>query len=248
MQQANKFKAIVFKEFKEFFSLKFSWIFFVSFTFASGALTFYAGDLFAHNVAETKNFFIYQSYLYIFFLPILSMNIWQKERSQKTMEWLLSLGAKNATLVLAKFTFLFSLFAILLSLTIPIFLSFEFLGNIQTRMALSGYLACFLLGLTYLSIGQFTSFVIKNQALAFMANLSLIFLFSATSFEKILYALIENSSKINSFKLLEFSFSENFLTLVKGNLSLSSLMFFISAIGVFLVLNSFALNYDKFRN
>lgn len=247
MHQWHRFTAVFFKEFKEFFSTKFSWFFLTSFVFITGSLTFYAQDILTKNLADSRSFFLYISYLYIVFIPILTMNIWQKERAQKSLELLLSLGARNIVLVLAKFSFLVVITFLMLISSLPIFFSFLYLGNIEVQVALSGYLGAFLLGIAYVSVGQFSSFIMKNQAGAFILSLSLMLLFSAPSLEKIRYLFVESSAHISSLKILEFSFSENYLNLIKGNLSLSSLIFFISASGIFLAINTLALNWDRFK-
>lgn len=247
MHQWHRFKAVFFKEFKEFFSTKFSWFFLTTFALMVGSLTFYSQDILTKNLADISSFYIYISYLYMVFIPILTMNIWQKERAHKSLELLLSLGAKNFVLVLAKFSFLISIIFLMLISSLPIFFSFLYLGNIEIQLALGAYLGAFLLGIAYASVGQFSSFIMKNQAGAFILSLSLILLFSAPSLEKIRYLFLESSAHISSLKILEFSFSENYLNLISGYLSLNSLVFFISATGFFLVLNTLALNWDKFK-
>lgn len=245
--QFEIFKAIFFKEHKSFFSTRFSWIYLIFFAFASGALTFYSGSLFEKNYADLSTMFFYQSYIYIFFLPILTMNLWQRDKSDKSFEMLLTIGAKNSTLVLAKYIFAYSIFLIMLLLTFGVFSSLIYLGNIEMRLALSGYLGCLLLGATYLAIGQFASFIAKNQAGAFLINLLFLAIFSIVSFEKLRLFATDFFSQNLSLKLLNFSFQQNFANLVAGKISLSSVVFFVSITIIFLALNTLFLNYYRFK-
>ena len=73
------------------------------FLFVTGVFTFYLGNFFTRGQADLKAFFLFHPWLYLFFIPAISMRLWAEERKGGTIELLLTLPVSIGHVVLAKF-------------------------------------------------------------------------------------------------------------------------------------------------
>ena len=88
------------------------------------------------------------------------------ERRTGTVEFLITLPATSWDLTLGKFLACFILLCVALLLTLPLPVFVSFVGNLDWGPVLAGYAAAILLGSSYLSIGLFISAKTENQIVA----------------------------------------------------------------------------------
>ena len=107
-------------------------------------------------------------YLYLLFLPAISMRLWAEERRTRTFEMLLSLPMTPGQLVAGKFLAGLALLALLLSSSLPIVVLLASLGSPDPGLIAGGYLAAFLAGALLLAVGLVVSCLSKDQVTAFV--------------------------------------------------------------------------------
>ena len=82
--------AITAREFAGYFATPLAFVFIIVFLLANGLATFYLGAYFAMGQADLTSFFMFHPWLYLFFLPAISMRLWAEERRNGSIELLLT--------------------------------------------------------------------------------------------------------------------------------------------------------------
>ena len=116
------------REFASYFTTPVAWIFLMIFVSLSGLLTFYAGDFFGRGQADLQSFFLFHPWLYVFLIPAVSMRMWAEERRSGTIEMLMTLPVSTGELVLGKFFAAWAFVGVALLLTLPMWLTVNYLG------------------------------------------------------------------------------------------------------------------------
>ena len=70
------------REFAGYFSTPLAFVFIVVFLLANGLATFYLGAWFEMGQADLTSFFMFHPWLYLFFLPAISMRLWAEEKKE----------------------------------------------------------------------------------------------------------------------------------------------------------------------
>src|SRR5690606_12929264 len=120
-------------------------------------------SFFLINQADMRGYFSLLPWVFLFFVPAITMRSWAEEKKVKTLELLLSWPVSDFQVVFGKFlaAFGFLSIAILLSVTIPITISI--LGSPDPGPIIGGYMGVLLMGAAYLSIGLWVSSYTENQ-------------------------------------------------------------------------------------
>ncbi len=132
--------------------------------------------IFVENQASMDRIFGLLPFLFILFIPAITMRSIAEERKSGTIELLLTMPIRDTEIILGKFFAAWSLIAITLLLTLPYPITLSFLGNIDVGAICGGYLGLLLLSATYLAIGLFTSSLTQNQIIAFILSFFIIIL------------------------------------------------------------------------
>ena len=120
------------------------------------------------NQAEMRNFFALMPWIFLFFIPAVTMKLWAEEKKLGTVEILMTLPIRDYEVVIGKFLASFALLTVtvLLSLILPF--SVMYLGNTDGGTLITGYVGLLLMGGAYISVGLFTSTLTENQIIAFI--------------------------------------------------------------------------------
>ncbi len=105
-------------------------------------------------------------FVFLFFLPLLTMRLFAEEKNQSTLELLLTAPLRTVHLVLGKF---FGAMAISLTMVLFTFVYIGFIiawGNPDLRVLASAYLGMILTLGTFLSFGALISALCSSQAIA----------------------------------------------------------------------------------
>ncbi|MCB0815500.1 MAG: ABC transporter permease subunit, partial [Flavobacteriales bacterium] len=141
-----------------FFDSLIAFILLVVFLGVSGIFTWMLGsDVFLRGQADLQAFFGIAYWALYLFVPALTMRTLAEERRSGTLDLLLSRSVSDWQVVLGKFWASLLLIAIALACTLPYYLTVAWLGDLDHGAAWSGYLALFLLGAAYVSIGVYAS-------------------------------------------------------------------------------------------
>ncbi|MBU6299474.1 MAG: ABC transporter permease, partial [Alphaproteobacteria bacterium] len=233
------------REFAAYFATPLAYVFIVIFLFAMGAFTFYVGHFYDNGIADLSVFFGFHPWLYLFLVPAISMRLWAEERRNGTIELLLTLPVPVWASVIGKHLAAWAFTGIALSLTFPIWLTVNFLGQPDNGVILASYVGSFLLAGGYLAIGSCISATTNNQVIAFVVSVVTCFLFTVSGAPLVLdffhaWAPLPLIDAISS-----FSFLTHFTSITAGVIDLRDVVFFVSLIALFLAANVVVVDLKK---
>jgi ABC-2 type transport system permease protein len=165
----HSFWAVLKREFKSYFTTPIAYVFLVVFLFFSSYLTFKRG-FFEIRQADMTAFFVNMPLLFVFLVPAVAMRLWAEERKSGSIELLLTLPITVTQAVLGKFFAAWFFLAIALALTFPMVITVCYLGDPDTGLIVTGYIASFLMAGAFLAVGCFFSTVSKNQVISFVLS------------------------------------------------------------------------------
>jgi ABC-2 type transport system permease protein len=174
------------RELRAYFATPLAYVFIVIFLVLSGIFTFYLGNFYERNQADLNSFFLFHPWLYLFLIPAIAMRVWADERKTGTIELLLTLPITMGQAVLAKYLAAWGFVAIALGLTVPTWLTVNYLGNPDNGVILAAYIGSLLMAGCYLAIGVCISALTKSQVIAFIVGLTVCFLFTMSGFPLVL--------------------------------------------------------------
>lgn len=237
--------AIFKRELNVYFTTPIAYIFIIVFLVLSGITTFYFGDFLARGQADLMPFFYFHPWLYLIFIPAISMRVWSEERHLGTIELLFSLPITPFQAVLGKFLAAWVVAIFSLVLTFPFWLTVNYLGNPDNGVILAGYIASSLMAGSFLALGVFISSLTKNQVIAFILSVICCLFLILTGYPVVLDLLSTIMPKAVISSVASFSFLTNFQVLTKGLVEIKALIFFVSLILLGLYLNTFVLEHNK---
>jgi ABC-type uncharacterized transport system involved in gliding motility auxiliary subunit/ABC-type transport system involved in multi-copper enzyme maturation permease subunit len=170
--------AVYKREFAAYFASPLAAVFIVIFLMLAAAFTFYFGGFFEAGQADLQAFFRFHPWLYLLLVPAIAMGLWAEERKSGTLELLLTQPLTLWQAVLGKFFAAWSILALALALSFPLWVTVNWLGEPDNGVILAGYLASLLMAGAFLAIGGCLSAATRSQVLAFIlaALVSLLFL------------------------------------------------------------------------
>lgn len=237
----NHILRIMRKEFAGFFSSPVAFIFFAAFLAVTLFVFFWVDTFFARNIADVRPLFEWMPVLLIFLVSAITMRVWSEERRSGTLELLLTAPVNPLQLVLGKFIACLALVAIALLLTIPLPISVSLIGNIDWGPVFGGYLAALFLAAAYIAIGLYVSARSENQIISLII----------TALVCTIFYLI-GSNTITSFFAHDYAgllkligSGSRFESITRGVVDVRDLYYYLSLVGVFLALNVFALERQR---
>lgn len=235
------------RELSAYFSTPLAYVFIVIFLALAGAMTFFLGSFFERGQADLAPFFVFHPWLYLLLVPAISMRLWAEERKNGTIELLLTLPLTPTQAVLAKFLAAWSFAAIALVLTLPIWITVNYLGKPDNGVIVASYIGSLFMAGAYLAIGSAFSALTKNQVIAFVltAVVCLIFTVSGTPLVLNFFTGWAPANMVEAISNL--SFISNFEAISKGVIDLVGVVYFASVITLFLFANVLLINLYKAR-
>ncbi|MBI4005006.1 ABC transporter permease subunit [Candidatus Roizmanbacteria bacterium] len=189
-------------------------------------------DLFLVGSASLRPFFGVAPWILMVFVPAVAMRSIAEEKRIGTIETLLTLPISETQIVLAKFLALLTLIGIGLVLTLGLPLVLAYLVRLYIPELLVGYVGVLLLAASFLSMSIFFSSLTKNQVIAFLFSLLMLFLLLVMSTDfaaSVLPRFIQEA-------LVYFSPLYHLESFTKGIIDLRSIVYFLSFVGLFLTL------------
>lgn len=223
--------AIFKREFRSYFNSPIAYIYIITFLILSGWLFF--RPFFLFNQADMRPFFDILPWIYLFFIPVITMRLWAEEKKLGTIEILMTLPVKDHEVVLGKFLASFLFLSVVVVLTFPIPLTVSLLGNADMGPIIGGYLGSLLMGAAYIAIGLFVSSLTENQIIAFIIGVSVIFAFLIIGTDMVLLTLPYNLVPLFSY----LGLGTHFESIGRGVIDSRDIVYYLSVIGLFLFLN-----------
>src|SRR5210317_1461577 len=241
----NAVMTIARRELSGYFATPIAYIFLIIFVFLSGIFAFYIGNFFTRGQADLLPFFSFHPWLYLFLIPALAMRLWAEERKGGTIELLLTMPITMPQAVLGKFLAAWAFTAIALSLTIPIWITVNYLGEPDNGIIFASYIGSLLMAGAFLSIGSCVSAVTRNQVVAFVVSAVICLLFVLSGFPLVLDFFSIWAPEFLVSAISSFSFLTHFDAISKGVIDVRDIIYFVSLIAFWLFINTILIEYKK---
>ena len=239
--------AIFKREFQGYFSTPIAYVFMGVFVALAGVFTMYIGGFFVRAQADLTAFFGFHPWLYLFLIPALAMRLWAEERRAGTIELLLTFPVTMTQAVMGKFLAAWLFTAVALTLTFPVWITVNYLGNPDNGVILAGYLGSLLMAGAYLAIGSCISALTRNQVIAFVVSAAVCLLFVLSGYPLVLDMFSAWAPPFLVETVASFSFLGHFEDIIKGVIDLRDIVYFASLIVLWLFVNVLALEIGKVR-
>ena len=226
--------AIFKREFFSYFATPVAYVFIVIFLAMMGSLAFYVGGFFSSNQATLVSFFFYHPWLYLLLIPSISMRLWAEERKTGTVELLLTLPVSTTEAVMGKYFAAWAFAGIALSLTFPMWVTVNILGNPDNGVILASYVGSLVMAGAFLAIGSCVSALTKNQVIAFIVAATICFMFTMSGLELVLNFFRLWAPDLLIETIASMSFLSHFRAIAKGVIDFRDVVFFGSLISFFL--------------
>ncbi len=228
----NAIWTIAKKELNTFFDSLIAYLLLLIFLVLAGIFTWlYGSDVFLSGQASLRGFFVMASYLFLFFIPAITMRMLAEERNTGTIELLLTKAVTDRQVVLGKFLACLILVIVALLFTLPYYVTVARLGNIDHGATICGYLGLILISAAYIGIGLAASSITNNQIVSFLIA------FVVCVFFHVLFGFFANfTSGLVGDVLQMLSTDHHFQSIARGVIDTKDVIFFLSISGLGILL------------
>ena len=234
-------ESIARKELSAYFSSPIALIFVGVFLVATLATFFWVDAFFARNIADVRPLFRSMPLLLILLVAALTMRQWSEEQREGTLEVLLTLPVRRASLVLGKFLAVVALVAVALALTLFVPITVSWLGNLDWGPVLGGYLAALLMAAAYTAIGLYISSRTDNQIVALIVTVLLCGAFYLVGTRVVTDLTGSTLGEV----LRAIGTGSRFESIERGVIDLRDLVYYLSLSALFLTLNVISLDSKR---
>lgn len=231
--------AVFKREFRSYFDSPIGYIFITVFLVLAGWL-FYS-SFFIIDYASLRGFFELLPWMFLFFVPAVTMRLWAEEKKLGTMELLMTLPVRDIDVVIGKFLASFVFLTLTILLTWPLVYSVMTLGNPDLGPIIGGYLGAILMGGAYLAIGMFASSLNENQIITFILGVVICFALFIVGEGFVLMRL--PGAWVPVFQFL--GIGSHFRSIGRGVIDSRDIIYYLSIITFFLFMNIRALESRK---
>jgi ABC-2 type transport system permease protein len=200
-----------------------------------------------NGYATLEGMFLLAPWMYLFLVPAITMRSFADEKRSGTIEILLTHPVTDFQLVLAKFFAGLALVAFSLLPTLLYFLSVYLLGNpvgsVDVGATWGSFIGLFFLAAIYIAIGVFASSLTDNQIVSFIISMGLSFVF---------YLGLDFVASSGVPYFLEqvlswFSINNHYLSISRGVVDLSDMIYFVGMTLFFLYLTGILLRKGNLK-
>jgi ABC-2 type transport system permease protein len=165
-------KTITKRELGAYFSSPLAYVFLVIFLLLCGFFTFFvatnAGTYFRRDDASLVTFFLWHPWFYLFLVPAVGMRLWAEERRVGTLELLMTMPITSWQAIIGKFLASWLFLGLALLLTVPLWITTNYLGQPDNGVILTTYVGSWLMAGSYLAISCITSAMTRSQVVSFI--------------------------------------------------------------------------------
>jgi len=241
----NVIGALFRRELQSYFATPVAYVFIVIFLVLMGAFTFYLGNFYERGQADLGPFFIFHPWLYLLLVPAIAMRLWAEERKTGSIELLMTLPITPWQAVLGKYLAAWAFTGVALSLTFPIWITVNYLGDPDNGAIVAAYIGSFLMAGGFLAIGACLSATTPNQVIAFVITVVVCFVFLVSGFPMVLDFFTSWAPQILVDGIASLSFLTHFESISKGVIDLRDLIYFGFLILAFLYANTIVLRWRQ---
>lgn len=197
------------------------------------------------GTADLVSYFNIAPIIFLILIPAITMRAFSEEKRTGTIELLLTRPLTDMQIVLAKFFGGLTLVLFAIIPTIVYYVSIHFLGNpvgvIDDGVTIASFLGLLFVGGVFVSIGIFVSSITSNQIVALL----LAVFFSWFAF--LGFDLLATFSVFGGLDIVirALGIMEHFSSIQKGVLDTSDILYFLSAILIFILATKLSLESRK---
>ncbi|MBU2914026.1 MULTISPECIES: gliding motility-associated ABC transporter permease subunit GldF [Reichenbachiella] len=239
--------AVFIKEINSFLNSLIAYIVIAVFLTTIGLLmwVFPESSILEYGYADMSTLFNLGPYVFMFLIPAITMRFFAEEKRTGTNELLFTRPMTAIDIIMGKYLAGFVLVVLSVLPTLLYFYSVYQLGKPVGNLDISGtvgsYIGLLLLGGVFVSIGVFASAITDNQVVAFVVAVFLSF---------VLYSGLESLAAIDiwgasALILQQLSIVFHYGALSRGLIDMSDIVYFLSVIGVMLLLTKLVLDARK---
>jgi ABC-2 type transport system permease protein len=230
----NKIVALTKKELYSFFSSPIAYIILIVMLSLFNIFFFLIID--QNREVSLRDVFQLMEFMLVFFIPLLTMRLFSEEKSNGTMEFLLTAPLNLTMIVLGKYLSMLIFFTLLIGLTSTYYFIIEYFGDPDPLSILSGYLGIWLEGAFFIAVGLLASSWTSNQIIAAMVSYLILFsLYFASSFTQ----YFSGSAEHFLIQLSTHTHLENFAI---GIITPSDVVYYLAGILLCLVLTRLSID------
>jgi len=202
---------------------------------------FFTSDLFIASESSLRNVFSIIQFVFIFFVPAVTMRLLSEERKSGTIELLFTMPITDLEIVLGKYFAGLGLLVVAILFTLPYAFTVIVLGEPDIGMMVSGYFGLVLLGAAYVAMGTFASTISGNQVVSFIV--SFIIIFALWLIDKFLVIIPPVFAPVFQFLSTDYHF-EN---IIRGVIDSRDVVYYLSLVVVMLSLAKLSLESRKWN-
>ncbi len=239
----NNALSIFKRELRSYFSSPIGFVFVIFYLLVSNAFFFFVQDFFKQGQVSMRGYFAALPWVFLFFVPAITMRLWAEEKKMGTVELLLTMPIREWEVVMGKFlaSFAFLAITLLCSLTIP--LTLLYLGKPDMGVVIGSYVGALFLGSAYLAIGLYISSLTENQVVAFIISLAVIFVLLLIGIAPIYMNALGSIVAVCEY----ISLLSHFNNVTRGVIDSRDVVYYVSVIVLFLYLNVKNIEARKWR-
>ncbi|HEX6810923.1 MAG TPA: ABC transporter permease [Planctomycetota bacterium] len=214
-----------------------------------GLLLFFAsqGSLQQGSQASMQGFFALLPFLFLCFLPALTMRLWAEERKLGTIELLMTFPVRVSQLVLGKFGAVVTYLGFVLLLTLGLPLTLGIYGRVDWPPVIGAYLASLLFASSFVAVGMFWSSTTRDQIIAMLLSLVSLFVLYALGYPALIELMAGWLPAWGVDVLNGMSPYRYFESISRGVLDTRDIVYFACFCGFFLYANTLVLQGLRHR-
>lgn len=228
------------KEFFGFLNSALSFVVIVPFLLISSFI--YLRSSLVVGEASLRPFFDVLPWFLMVLVSALSMRIFSSEQESGTLELLFAHPLSETGIVLGKFLGLLGFYLVILASTLLLPISLLIFANPDPGVLIAQYLGAIFMGGVFLSIGIFSSALVRNNLSSFLlsAAISFIFILIGLDFVSLMFPGILGEI------VRELALSTHVNNIARGVLDLRDILYFLTLIAIFLIAAVIKLSTRKF--
>lgn len=226
----NRIWTVARREFKSMFDTPAGYVLLVVFVVINGFLFFRQAYL--SNTASLRPMLDMLPWLFLFFVPAVSMRTMAEDARTGQLEVVLSQPLTEMELLLGKYLGALLFICVALACSLPVPLSLTLGADLQWGPIVAQYLGCILLAAGLVGVGVWASCLSRSQITAFIVALAVCFVLILVGLNPMLVGLPAQLGTIAA----RLGVLSHFDNMGRGVIDLRDTVYFLSLGGVFLVL------------
>lgn len=226
------------KELNSYFYSSIAYVFLFLFAFVPNLLFFYFfGGIFGEENATMRIYFTMLPYVFIIFIPGLTMGAWAREKNTGTLELLFTLPVNTIEVLIGKFlgAVFLVIIALFSSIFIPILTSL-LLGNFDIGQLITQYAGSLLMASSYIAISFFFSSLTMELINSFFLSASFLLLLTLAGYLSMVMRFPLWLDWLQKF-LSYIGLQTHFVSFSKGVIDSRDVMYYLGLTLLFMYLN-----------